>query len=66
MAIPNSNRTGGPRSPEGQLSASRNSFRTGAAATGWYHPQEEAEYQELLSELLQQYPQATRAARLLI
>jgi hypothetical protein len=66
MGIPNSKRSGGPRSPEGKATASRNAFTTGLAATRWYHPQEEAEYRELLSNLLQQYPQATPVVRLLI
>ena len=66
MGIPNPKRSGGPRSAEGRASASRNAFRTGVAAIGWHHPQEAAEYQELLSALLQQYDQATPAIRLLI
>ncbi|TFZ03073.1 hypothetical protein EZ313_17830 [Ramlibacter henchirensis] len=66
MGIPNARRSGGPRSPEGKVSASRNAFKTGVAAIGWYHPQEEAEYQELFGELLEQYAQATTVVRLLI
>lgn len=66
MGIHNSKRSGGPRSPEGKASASRNAFRTGVAAAGWYHPQEEAQFRELSSELLQQYPDASVTVRLLL
>lgn len=65
MGIPKTRRSGGPRSLQGKVSASRNAIKTGVAATGWYHPQEEAEYRELFSALLQQYPQATPVVTLL-
>jgi hypothetical protein len=58
MGIPNSKRSGGPRSPQGIASASRNSFKTGVAAAGWQDPREEAQYEELLEQLLEHYPRA--------
>lgn len=66
MPPPNPRRSGGPRSAAGKDASKRNAFKTGVAAASWYHPQEEAEYSDLLARLLEQYPQPAPTVRLLI